>query len=75
MQVFARHAAQLKVIDVPLPRNANAPEYIYCVVYFVTDPDGEINLSSDIFLHGDVDTQVDGWPGGSIFEIQPFTPL
>lgn len=70
-QAFTRHAAQLNVIDVPLPSGENSPEYVYCTVYLVTDPDREINLTTDIFLHGDIDSEVDGWPDGKIFEIQP----
>jgi len=69
-QVFVRYAARLKFVDVPLPLRSGTPEYVYCVVYFVTDPNG-VNLTSDIFLQGDVDSVVDGWPEGIVFEIQP----
>jgi len=70
-QAFARHAAQLKIVDVPLPKYVIVPEYVYCVIYFVTGPEKEIKLTPDIFLHSDIDSQVDGWPDGTVFEIQP----
>jgi hypothetical protein len=70
-QEFTRHAAQLKIIEVPLPHSVKTPEYVYCAVYLVTGSEQEINMKSDIFLYGDVDSQVDGWPAGTVFEIQP----
>lgn len=70
-QVFAHHTAQLRIIDVPLPKSVTVPKYVYCVFYFVTEPERETKLTPDIFLHGDVDSQVDGWPDGTVFEIQP----
>jgi len=69
-QAFAHHAAQLKVVDIPLPKSTNVPQYVYCVIYFATDPDGKISLSPDIFLHGNTDNQVDGWSDENAFEIQ-----
>ena len=69
-QVFASHAARLKFVDFPLPLRSGTPEYVYCVIYFITDPN-RIKLTSDIFLHGHVDSVVDGWPEGNEFEIQP----
>ena len=71
-RAFARHAGQIKIIDVPLPKSVIVPQYVYCVVYLITEPDREIQLTSDIFLHGHVASEVDGWHDGeNVFEIQP----
>jgi len=70
-RAFADHAAQLRIIDVPLPRSVTVPEYVYCVVYFVTEPEREIKLTPDMFPHANVDSEVDGWADKGLFEIQP----
>lgn len=69
--LFASIAARMKVMDVPLPKSASEPEYVYCAVYFVTGADGEFAFSDGLFPSGQVDTEVEGWPNGSQFEIQP----
>ena len=69
--LFASIAGRMKVMDVPLPKSASEPEYVYCEVYFVTGADGEFTFSDGLFPSGQVDTEVEGWPNGSQFEIQP----
>jgi len=67
---FAKYAAQMTMVDVPLPPTECAHGFVYCVVYLVTDPATEIRPSSDIFLIGDVHSQIDGWPDGNVSGIQ-----
>jgi hypothetical protein len=69
-RAFERYAAQLKLVDVPLPVKCGSPEYVYCVVYLVTDPSGGVNPTPDIFPNGDVDSVIDGWREGTEFEVQ-----
>jgi hypothetical protein len=69
-RAFADYAAQLTIVDVPLPKCVTTPEYVYCVIYLVADPKREIKLTPGMFIQRGVDSQVDGWPDGAEFTIQ-----
>jgi hypothetical protein len=68
-QIFRQYAAKIKIVDIPLPTGVTAPEYVYCNVFYVTEPEEEIKLTPNIFLLGDINAVVDGWTDGT-FEIQ-----
>jgi hypothetical protein len=61
-QVFTNYPRRLTFVDVPLPPTESVPDYVYCVVYLLTDPAAEPKYSSDVFPFGDVGTWIDGWP-------------
>jgi len=69
-ELFAKIAKQATVVEVPRPKSPAKPDFVYCEVYFVTDADGDVTLPDNLICSGFADTEVEGWPYGSHFEIQ-----
>lgn len=67
-QEFARYGQSLRIVDVPLPSSEPEGDYILCS-FFLADPDDEPKITSDIFLCGGVDEQIEGWAEGTTFEV------
>lgn len=69
---FVDYANNIKFQRIKLPPGDPEGDYVFVVVYIVTDPAKQIALTTDMFLAGgSVDDVIDGWPDGSVFGIQP----
>jgi hypothetical protein len=68
-EAFKQHVARMQMADIFLPTGVTAPEYVYCAVYLVTEPKGDIKLTPNMFLLCDINAVVDGCTDGN-FEIQ-----
>ncbi len=69
--LFTQAASQMQFMDFPLPNSVTVPEYVYCSVYFVVGENGDFRFMPELFPSNQADSEIDGWPDGSTFEIQP----
>ena len=69
---FVRYTKSINFQRIKFPPGKPEGDYVFAVIYIVTDSTKEIKLTSEMFLAGgSVDDVVSGWPDGNVFGIQP----
>lgn len=70
-QEFVDYARQFTCVIVPLPPSHENADFVYCAVYFVSNPEHPPTITTKNFLVGDPHLEADGWPEDDLLGVQP----